>query len=127
MVSPGNSFTVRFSNTTLFFLRFFGKLRSIFFVAFASVLLDLYARILAAWGDEISSCFLFCLCFYCSIFLFSQCCAFSSVLIFCFWFCQLILHFKARSFLYSSYFPSAFSFSILFLWHSADVFGGAVI
>ena len=118
MVSPGNSFTARFLNTTLFFLGLFGKLHSTFLVAFASVLLDLYARLPVVWGGEISCWLLFCLCFCCSIFWFSRCWAFSSVLIFCFWFCWLI--FKARSFFYSSYFPSvAFSstfFGILLLF-----------
>ena len=81
MVSSGNNFTARFLNTTFFFLALFGKLLLTFLVWFASVLLDLYDRLPVAWGGEISSCHLFCLCFRSSIFLFSWCCAFSSLLI----------------------------------------------
>ena len=59
MVSPGNNSTARFLNTALFSGAFW-KVALNFLVAFASVLLELYAGLPVTWGDEISSCLLFC-------------------------------------------------------------------
>ena len=82
MILPASNYTAKFLNNAVFFMGIFGKLHSTFLAAFTFVLLDLYAQLLLAWGGEISSCILFCQGFCCSIFLFSRCCAFSSVLIF---------------------------------------------
>ena len=59
MVSPGNMFTTRFLNTA-YSSRAFWEAALNFLVAFVSVLLELYAGLPVAWGDEISSCLLFC-------------------------------------------------------------------
>ena len=58
MVLPGNNSTARFLNTALFSVASW-KVALDFLVAFASVLLKLYAGLPVTWGDEISSCLLF--------------------------------------------------------------------
>ena len=82
MVSPGNNFTARFLKIPFFFLGHFGKWRSALLVAFASVLLDLYAGLPVVGVEFI--CLLRCLCALCSSFHFRQCCTISSGFIFCF-------------------------------------------
>ena len=64
MVSPGNNSTARFLNTALFSGPFW-KVALNFLVAFASVLLELYAGLPVTWGDEIISCLLFCYFWWC--------------------------------------------------------------